>query len=148
MDVNVTILLAGPICRNDRDYAEKIAATAKRRGRVHALGSIPHREMPSVFAQATVHALPSWRETPGLVSLEAAAAGCQIVSTSIGSAQEYFGDGAWYCHPADNGTVRAAVLEALEAPRSEDLRIKILEKYTWDAAAKRTVEGYQLAIER
>ncbi|MGO9098872.1 MAG: glycosyltransferase, partial [Mycobacterium sp.] len=41
-----------------------------------------------LYQQARVHVLASWFETPGLVSLEAAMAGCAIVSTNRGSASE------------------------------------------------------------
>ena len=86
--------------------------------------------------------LPSWRETPGLVSLEAAAAGCRIVSTAIGSAREYFGDLAWYCDPCNPGSIRQAVLQALAAPATAALRQRVLERFTWEVAAQNTLEAY------
>jgi polysaccharide pyruvyl transferase WcaK-like protein/glycosyltransferase involved in cell wall biosynthesis len=103
-------------------------------------------ELASAFAAAKVHALPSWFEVPGLVSLEAGAAGCNIVSTDRGSARDYLGDMAWYCDPKDIASVRAAVLAALEAPRSDRLREHIGRNFTWQRAAERTREGYQLAL--
>ena len=44
------------------------------------------QELAEHYARAQVHALVSFRETPGLVSLEAAALGCAVVSTDRGSA--------------------------------------------------------------
>jgi hypothetical protein len=80
------------------------------------------------------------------VSLEAGAAGCNIVSTDRGSAREYLEEMAWYCDPRSVESVREAVQAAYEAPRSERLREHIQEHFTWRQAAEQTVEGYRLAM--
>jgi glycosyltransferase involved in cell wall biosynthesis len=90
-----------------------------------------------------VHALPSWRETPGLVSLEAAAAGCRIVTTELGSTRDYFGDLAWYCYPDDFASIRRAVEMAMKAPVPADLRKQVLTQYTWQRAASATLASYE-----
>jgi len=105
-------------------------------------------ELAGIYVLAGVHVLPSWRETPGLASLEAGAAGCRIVSTSIGSAQEYFGENAWYCDPGDISSIRRAVTCALSSPLPATLRDHILACYTWEEAAKTTLEGYYQAIDQ
>jgi glycosyltransferase involved in cell wall biosynthesis len=113
---------------------------------VHFIGSVPPEELPGIYRLAAVHALPSWRETPGLASLEAAAAGCRIVTTGIGSARDYFGEDAWYCDPPDRASIRTAVVGALAAQPSSRLRRRVLADYTWDAAARATLEAYQAAL--
>lgn len=127
-------------------YAPEYAVACRERGHerdnVYFLDWIPHEQLPGIYALAAVHTLPSWRETPGLASLEAAAAGCRVVSTSIGSAREYLGDEAWYCHPADQKSIRKAVLQALDSPASARLRQRILDNYTWDIAAEATLKAY------
>jgi polysaccharide pyruvyl transferase WcaK-like protein/glycosyltransferase involved in cell wall biosynthesis len=113
---------------------------------VHFLDRMSEEELASAYAAAKVHALASWVELPGLTSLEAAAAGCNIVSTDRGSPPEYFGDLAWYCDPCSVESIRQAVRAAYEAPRSGRLRERMQDRYTWRGAAKATVAGYRLAL--
>ncbi len=110
------------------------------------LDALPQEELASAYAAAKVHALVGWFETPGLSTLEAAAAGCNIVSTDRGLAQEYLSDMAWYCDPRRVDSIRRAVMAAYEAPRSEALRERMRAHYTWRQAAERTLEGYRLAL--
>jgi hypothetical protein len=112
----------------------------------HFISSLSEEELASAYAAAKVHALVSWIELPGLTTLEAAAAGCNIVSTDRGSPPEYLQDMAWYCDPARIDSIREAVLAAHQAPRSNRLRERIRRNYTWECAAQRTFEGYQLAL--
>jgi hypothetical protein len=110
------------------------------------LDSLPREELASAYAAAKVHALPGWFETPGLSTLEAAAAGCNIVTTDRGTAREYFGDLAWYCDPRLVESIRSAVLAAYQAPRADRLRELVRERYSWPRAAESTLEGYRLAL--
>ncbi len=110
------------------------------------LGSLPREELASAYAAAKVHALPGWFETPGLSTLEAAAAGCAIVSTDRGTAREYFGDLAWYCDPRSIESIREAVLAAYQAGPPKELKEHVRETCTWERAAESTLEGYRLAL--
>ena len=114
---------------------------------VRFLPGLSEEELASAYAAAKVHVLASWIELPGLTTLEAAAAGCNIVSTDRGSPREYLGDMAWYCDPRSTASIREAVLAAYEAPRSERLREHVRENYTWRRAAEQTVAGYLLALD-
>jgi len=141
------LVFVGILSPYHMDYVAEVRAAAAARGNVHFIDHLPHVELPGVYRLAAVHALPSWRETPGLASLEAAAAGCSIVSTCIGSAREYFGQDAQYCDPMDVDSITRAVETALASPPPAHLRERILEHYTWDVAAQKTYEGYQLALD-
>lgn len=99
-------------------------------------------ELLKAYRHARVHALPSIRETPGLASLEAAAMGCRIVSTRVGSAREYFGPAAQYCDPLSTGSIRKAVLAAWSQEPDSGLSQLVRSRYTWAAAAKATLDGY------
>ena len=105
-------------------------------------------ELYRVYRSSRVHVLPSYFETTGLVSLEAAAMGCSVVITDRGDTKEYFGDNAWYCDPANTSSIRQAVDEAFNAPVNEQFRAQVLERYTWDKAAKKTMEAYQSVLNR
>jgi glycosyltransferase involved in cell wall biosynthesis len=145
-NVNIPLVFVGKPSPYAPAYFDACQRLGVQRGNVHFVDWLPHSELPGVYRLAAVHALPSWRETPGLVTLEAAAAGCRIVSTSIGCAYEYLGDEAWYCHPADHRSIRCAVVSALQGSPSEKLRKRIIEHYTWDKAAHATLRAYHMAL--
>jgi len=106
---------------------------------------MPQRELAGYYRKAKVHILPSWFETTGLSSIEAAAMGCNIVITDKGDTREYFGDDAFYCDPANPASILETVEKASAAGINENLQKKILEKYTWQQAALQTSKAYQLA---
>lgn len=113
---------------------------------IEMLPGVPHDELPALYQSARVHVLPTWFETTGLVSLEAALCGCNIVTTSRGFAREYFEDLAWYCDPAQPESIRAAVKGAWETPFRASLRQRILDRYSWQHTARATLEGYELVF--
>lgn len=145
-DTSHPIVFAGPPSPYDPDYVERCYKLASQRGNVYFLGPVPHEEIPGLYEHAAVHVLPSWREVMPLVCLEAAAAGCKIVSTTIGGVREYFGADAWYCDPGDLASIRDAVLNAYQAPSSDRLRRKVLAEFTWENAARKTLEAYESAL--
>lgn len=114
------------------------------------LDHLDHNMLASAYAAARLHAQPSWFETPGLSSLEAALAGCSIVVGNRAAESEYFGDGAHYCDPASIAGIRQAILAAWHehptpagAARRQALRDRILADYTWDKAAEATLAAYE-----
>ena len=113
---------------------------------IEMLPGVPHDELPALYQSARVHVLPTWFETTGLVSLEAALCGCNIVTTSRGFAREYFEDLAWYCDPARPASIRQAVKGAWETPFRAELRQRILDRYSWRHTARATLEGYEMVL--
>jgi glycosyltransferase involved in cell wall biosynthesis len=89
-----------------------------------------------------VHVLPSYFETTGLSSLEAAVMGCNIVVTDKGDTRDYFKNDAWYCEPEDPASIRQAVEAAYDAPYNEAFRQRIFQEYTWKRAAEETLKAY------
>lgn len=129
------VVLAG--VAPDRSLLEACTGTG-----AHWIGELAGDDLVAAYAHARVHALPSFRETPGLASLEAAAMGCAIVSTSIGSAREYFGDEARYCDPLSASSMRMAVEEAWASRVHESLSARVRREFTWGRAAEATLEAY------
>ncbi len=113
---------------------------------IEILPGVLHDELPTLYQGAKIHVLPSWYETTGLVSLEAALCGCNIVTTDRGFSREYFQDLAWYCDPAQPETIRLAVKKAWQAPFQAPLRERILDSYTWRHTARATLKGYQMVL--
>jgi glycosyltransferase involved in cell wall biosynthesis len=129
---------------NHLAYYEQIRREAD--ASVTFIGQLEHSELPRYYAACKVHALVSWMETTGLSSLEAGVMGANLVITPKGDTREYFGDHAFYCSPDSVASIRDAVLAAHRAPRSSALREKILQHYTWDIAASRTIAAYRSVL--
>ena len=104
---------------------------------------LPQEELVTYYQKAKVHVLPSWFETTGLSSLEAAAMGCNIVITDKGDTREYFGNEAAYCDPALPESIYAAIEKAATHACSKLLQHKILTQYSWEQATLRTIEAYK-----
>jgi len=108
--------------------------------------SLGEDELLPLYQGARVHVLASWFETPGLVSLEAAMAGCAVVTTDRGSPREYFGELASYCSPGDVESIRTTVLAAWKAGPPPGLNEHVRANFTWRRVAEETIRGYELAL--
>ncbi len=104
------------------------------------------RDLCDLYRESLVHACVSWYETPGLVSLEAALCECAIVSTTKGSVREYLRDDVHYCEPGDVASIREAVERALSSGPTPGLAERVRTEYSWEAAARKTLEGYEMAL--
>jgi glycosyltransferase involved in cell wall biosynthesis len=135
------LLLIGNHSPNQQAYYDECKCIAAPN--IHFIDHLPQTDLVAYYQQAGVHILPSWFETTGLSSLEAAAMGCNLVITDKGDTREYFEYYAFYCDPAQPKSILAAVEEASSTVRLDSLREKILEKYTWEQAAKSTFAAYQ-----
>lgn len=113
---------------------------------VEFIEAMPQKELLEYYQAAAVHVLPSWFETTGLSSLEAAAAGCNVVISDRGDAGEYFNGHAFYCDPASPASIYEAVCSAVEAPLPVALQQRIAERYTWSQATMATWRAYHELI--
>ena len=106
---------------------------------------IPQHLLASAYAAAAVHTLPSWMETCGLVSLEAALSGTPLVGSTFGHELEYLEGDAWYGDPGDPASIRNAVLSA----RRQDVSTlpnrnkKVLKRFNWESTVTATERLYQ-----
>ena len=107
------------------------------------LGQIPHEKLPQFYKLCRVHILPSWMETPGLSSLEAAVMNSNIVVSKKGDTFDYFEDFAWYCDPLNVESIKESIIKAYDSPIKHELKEKIHEQYTWEKTAEATLEGYK-----
>ena len=139
------LTLVGRAAPSQREYynaCKRIAAP-----NIQFIDHLRQEELLEHYLQSKVHILPSWFETCGLSSLEAAAMGCNIVVTDKGFPREYFGDKAFYCDPGDPASILEAVKKASSSPSDPSLRAKIYEQFTWPIAAQKTLSAYQRFIQ-
>lgn len=129
-------------------YSAACRALAETRDNTFFIDHVPHDQICHFYKRARVHALPSLRESPGLATLEAAVNGANCVVSIHGPIVEYFGNDAWFCDPLKFESIRAAVLQAWDAPVNTHLRETILDRFTWAAAAESTLCAYNRILAR
>ena len=139
-NLDISCYIIGKPALNDYKYYEMCKKEAG--DNVFFIEALPQLEVYSIMKAARVHVLPSWFETTGLVSLEAAYYGCNIVITNKGDQEEYFGKNAFYCEPQNVESIKNAILQAYEAPFSNEFKNIISQQYHWNKTAEQTKECY------
>ena len=127
---------------------------------------VPRPELIQVLSHATAFVCPSIYEPFGLVNLEAMACEAAVVASAVGGIPEIVVDGETgylvRCDPeaVASDVVAARQFEATLAARINQLvadpdlatrlgtagRRRVLERFTWEQVALRTVEVYRQAI--
>ena len=146
--LDAPLVFIGGVPPYQKPYFAACQKAARRINSVHFLSGLPQRQVFGAMKSAKVHLLGSWWENTGLVSLEAAMCGCNVVSTDRSPWQEYFGEDAWIIDPADPPAIRHAVEEALQAPASPALAETIRNKFTWPLAADALTRAYRRVLEQ
>lgn len=130
------LVLAGSI--NNERYFEKCLQYKN----VSYAGFLEQKALAVLYENASLHVLPSFAETPGLASMEAAMRGCNIVSTSEGDASEYFEDMATYCDPYDENDIRRALVQGLSHDFQPRLKEHVIEKFGWESCLAPLYQSY------
>lgn len=131
------LVLVGAVLPGNEPYLE-----ACRRA-LPSLLHVPHVErgrLPDVYAAADVHVLPSWYETTGLATMEAAAAGTPVVVGRSPCVEDYFSDCAEFAGPASIAELRAAIGRALDRPRGSGR--DVARRFSWDRTAEELLDAY------
>ena len=143
-NTDYTLMLVGSSTPNQKEYYDNCRKIAAKN--ILFRDHVPQEVLLSYYRKAKVHALPSWFETCGLSSLEAAAMGCNLTITDKGYTREYFGNDAFYCDPGDPESIFNAIESASKNNGKTTLQEKVLKNYTWQKAAAITAEAYKKAI--
>lgn len=138
------LLIIGAHSANQLAYYE--ACRDEAAANVEFIDHVPQQQLLAYYQRAKVHVLPSWFETTGLSSLEAAAMGCNLVITEKGDTRDYFGNDAWYCDPLSPESIYQTIDEASKQPFRESLRHYIKEHCTWQQAAAITLSAYEKVL--
>ena len=118
--------------------------------RVHLLGYVSDEQLPSLYAGATLVAIPSFYEGFGLPLLEAMACGSPVVASNASCFPEVCGDAAQMVDPQDEEAWTDAMIELLEDPaKREKLRRRGLARaaqFTWQRTAEQTLAVYRKTV--
>lgn len=144
--INAPVVIIGSFY--DDRYGKKCLKMASELDNVILIETLDHDSelLASAYAASKVFVLPSQFETPGIAAMEAVLTGSQIVITQNGGTKEYFGDHANYIDPESSASLLQGIRNALADDQSDDLKVHILQNFTWEKVAKLTVENYQTLI--
>lgn len=145
-DSKFQLFIIGDAAINQTGYYKKCKKTAS--SNIHFIVHLPQQELIQYYRKAKVHILPSWFETCGLSTLEAASLGCNIVITNRGYASEYCNDYAFYCDPSSPVSIREAIEKASKENCNKNFREKIFANYTWKNAAQKTFDAYKKILSK
>ncbi len=143
-DTSYTLMLIGSPAPNQKKYYSACRKIASSNILFHE--RVSQEALIDYYKRAKVHALPSWFETCGLSSLEAAAMGCNIVISDRGYTRDYFREEGIYCDPANPGSIFNAIEKAAQSGGNSALQQRIINNYTWPRAAALTLEAYKKII--
>ena len=139
------VYVIGNAGTNHTKYYKECRSIAAKN--IHFINHLTQEELVPFYKKAKVHVLPSWFETCGLSSLEAAAMGCSIVISRKGYASEYFRDYAFYCDPSSPASIKEAVDAASTSPGTPGFQQKIVTEFTWQNAANKTYQAYKTILQ-
>jgi starch synthase len=146
----------------------KVEALRERRAGVTWIpGMLPRRDVVQIMSHATVFCVPSIYEPLGIVNLEAMACEAAVVATNTGGIPEVVVDGVTGLlvpyEPAPGGVpgpadparfahdiaerLNALVADPARADRmGKEGRRRVLEHFTWEVAAARTIKVYESLV--
>lgn len=137
------------------DYIEQLRASIppELADRISILGGIPREELLARYASADIFVFPSiWDEGFGLPPVEAMAAGVPVVASRSGAVAHTVIDGqtGFLVDKNDTDALATAMTRLLDdrelrATMGERGRRRALDLFTWDQAAARATELYDLA---
>jgi glycosyltransferase involved in cell wall biosynthesis len=144
----------------ERDYPLLLQRLARGRD-VHFAGPVSDGDLPALYRQAAVFVLPSVQrncygreirvsELLGLVVLEAMASGTPVICSRLGGLPEIVQDGTtgFLIEPGNVAQLRERIDQvlrdrALAARLGQNARELVIERFTWEACARRCLDAYQ-----
>jgi alpha-1,3-rhamnosyl/mannosyltransferase len=119
--------------------------------RVKVLGTLPRRELVSVYSGAAALLFPSLYEGFGFPALEAMACGAPVVASSRTALPEVVGDAGILADPEDADAFAEMTLRLLGDPDlSGELRsrgLKRARRFSWVATGRETMKVYESILQ-
>lgn len=129
-----------------KSYVNEFMRVLEENPNARYLGYLDEKTLNWAYKAAKVHVLASWFEAPGLANMEAAINDCNVVTTAIGYAREYFKEFAWYCNPKKQDSIRKAITSAYKSPYKKGLKKRIIREYSWEKTVPHIQDLYKQAI--
>jgi glycosyltransferase involved in cell wall biosynthesis len=145
---NFKLFIIGKKSPNQLSYYDTCKKEAYENNNIKFIDHVSQNELAKIMRASKVHALISWFETTGLVSLEAAYLGCNLVITNRGDQLEYFKNSATYCEPDNIDSIVSALIIAHKKDFDIKFKEKIKNEYTWEKTASETYKAYKEIINK
>src|SRR4051795_6433559 len=114
-------------------------------------GFVSDRDLAALYRSCELFVFPSLYEGAGLPILEAMTCGAPVAASNTSAIPELLGDTEATFDPADPADIARCIREVLETPgeldRLRERSRRRVELYTWERVARRTLDGYERALE-
>lgn len=142
---NFRLVLAGS-WGNDTFYQEMLRIVGNHTN-IEILGFVSDDKLKDLYNRAKVFALPSIYEGVGLVALEAAAYGCDVVITKQGGPKEYYSGLSYLVNPYDIDEIGTTISIVLNGKTFQpQLKKHINENYNFHKLSKMLEKSYYSVI--
>ena len=105
------------------------------------IGLLSEEDLVKWYSRCKVFALPSLVEGVGMVALEAAAQGAEIVLTNDGAPKDYYNGRAYLVNPKSVDEIGQACIKALNGGKQPKLLEYVREHYSMEACTKLLIEA-------
>jgi glycosyltransferase involved in cell wall biosynthesis len=129
-------------------YGFKLVRKLNLDGMVHFTGRLTRDELVKRYSAAKIAVVPSLYEGFGLPAAEAMSCGVPVIASSGGALPEVVGDAGILVPPKNADALAAAIKqlfndEQAQRRMSEAGRKRVRQKFSWEQAARKTLEVYQ-----
>lgn len=143
---NFPLKLAGKL-RNEKER-EKVFSWMDEAKNIEYLGFLSKEELLNQYRKAKVFALPSTNEGVGIVALDAAAMGCDVVITKLGGPKEYYDNLALQVNPYNVDDIGKAILKSLSSFSNQPaLQKHIQENFSLGKISEKLQAMYQKVLD-
>jgi len=144
---NFKLVLAGN--PGIEQFRLELIEIAKKNKNISILGFLSEENLIELYSSAKVFALPSLFEGVGLVALEAAAFGCDIVLTKLGAPKEYYDAMAFLVDPYDVDDIGLTITDVLSGQTHQPkLSNHIINNYSNERLTKLLEDSYLKLLNR
>ena len=139
------LVFIGDAISENLGYFQSFQQVVNQSENIIHIKSLPYDSnlLASAYASCKVHVLLGTNETPGIVSLEAALAGANILVADCKPVKEYFGDYASYCKSLSTEDIREGVNQAFSKNKNSITKNHVMKNYNWNVVAEKTLEAYK-----
>jgi glycosyltransferase involved in cell wall biosynthesis len=121
---------------------DELKQRIKQGQRIILLGFVDEATKAALYSLCRVFCLPSHHEGTGLVAVEAATYGANLVITRNGGPADYFLDMAEYVDPFDLADIRRGLAVAWDRPKNDRLKSHLMDTLTWKHSARSLADVY------
>lgn len=127
---NIPLIIIGKAAPGNMSYLKQIKKISK--SNIYFIDQLSQQEIAYILTRSRGHIQPSFIETPGLASLEAASLNCPVCVSNVGPVREYFGESAIYVNPYDVESIKNGIEELYNGVRLHCDNFKQISCFQWE----------------